>query len=265
MKSNIPEIMEKNSISVSELSRITGLSRTTITPLSKNAELPKQTRIDTLNKVANALNVTIDSLYENVTSWKVEKYYTITNHLIGSNESHIYLLKCLSDFNNGKKPLFITISFAMGLGIDCEFLNTDDLNQIYYLDQQIFNEINVEALNTDYLFTQSINPKFINSFETQIFTDKLMQSIIKKEVNTIPKSKLNKRDSINFFSINFGTIGKNIINLNNNDFYLSTNMDDLIKSSNNLNIDGIFNNWADNSELGKKAKEKLYHISLDRQ
>ncbi|MFD1126266.1 helix-turn-helix domain-containing protein [Lentilactobacillus raoultii] len=63
MKSNIPQLMKKNEITVSQLSKETGISRTTITPLSKSKDIPFKTRIETLNRIAKALHTPLSDLF----------------------------------------------------------------------------------------------------------------------------------------------------------------------------------------------------------
>lgn len=63
MKSNIKKIMTSQNLTVSDLSKRTGISRTTITPLYKGDMLPTKTRIDTLIRISKALNVTLSDLF----------------------------------------------------------------------------------------------------------------------------------------------------------------------------------------------------------
>lgn len=63
MHSNIPKLLADKKITVSELSKGTGLSRTTLTELSKSDELPKKTRVETLMKVSEYLHVPMKQLF----------------------------------------------------------------------------------------------------------------------------------------------------------------------------------------------------------
>lgn len=59
MHSKIPELMAEHKMSVYELSKITGLSRTTITPLANSKDVSPKTRIETLQKIAQAFNTSV--------------------------------------------------------------------------------------------------------------------------------------------------------------------------------------------------------------
>lgn len=76
MKSNIKEIVRERRFSISELSKITGLSRTTLTPLVRSDILPDKTRVETIKKISIALNTPISDLFE-------EEPYTFANLIDG--------------------------------------------------------------------------------------------------------------------------------------------------------------------------------------
>jgi len=59
MHSRIPKLMADHKMSVYELSKITGLSRTTITPLANSEDVSPKTRIETLQKIAQAFNTSV--------------------------------------------------------------------------------------------------------------------------------------------------------------------------------------------------------------
>ncbi|MCG0754627.1 transcriptional regulator [Lactiplantibacillus plantarum] len=64
MKSNIKRIVQESKLSISELSKISGLSRTTLSPLVNSEILPDKTRIETLKRISKALHITISELFE---------------------------------------------------------------------------------------------------------------------------------------------------------------------------------------------------------
>lgn len=64
MKSNIQKIVQESKLSISELSKISGLSRTTLSPLVNSDTLPEKTRIETLKRISKALHITISELFE---------------------------------------------------------------------------------------------------------------------------------------------------------------------------------------------------------
>lgn len=59
MKNNLSVLLAKKQMKLSKLSEITGLSQSTLVAIRYNRSNPS---IDTLQKIAKALNVTIDEL-----------------------------------------------------------------------------------------------------------------------------------------------------------------------------------------------------------
>lgn len=104
MISNIKKIADSKELSVLQLSKKTGLSRTTITGLMKDNLLPDKTRIETLKKVSNALNVPISQLVQ-------EQPYIFTY------KSLQYIGKSISQ--NSKIPHFEEI-FLLSLNVQTE-------------------------------------------------------------------------------------------------------------------------------------------------
>lgn len=261
MKSNIPNLMNRSNISVSELSRKTGLSRTTITPLNKNDELPVQTRIDTLLKIASVLNVPISALYSEPMHWDVERIYKVSNGLNGTLKQVAYIIKMTNKPSYGNKPLFVSITIhMMGTNIDLEFMDTTDFNIISYINKKCFDEINVESLNNDSNFLQSINPKFIYAFGNDLFESKEFNTLLNELDKT---SETNKHLRTKYFTVMMSPVGRTIVKLGNETRLLATDADDLIRNYNNTNFEYIFKSWAETNQNGKEAQENVYHIKLD--
>lgn len=62
IKNNLPVIMAKNRIRISELHRLTGISASSISDLYN--EKTKMISFDTIEKICKALNCTIGELFE---------------------------------------------------------------------------------------------------------------------------------------------------------------------------------------------------------
>lgn len=263
MKSNIPNLMNRSNISVSELSRKTGLSRTTITPLNKNDELPVQTRIDTLLKIASVLNVPISALYSEPMHWDVERIYKVSNGLNGALKQVAYIIKVTNKPTYGNKPLFVSITIHMGSYIDLEFMDTTDFNIISYINKKCFDEINVESLNNDSNFLQSINPKFIYAFGNDLFESKEFNTLLNEFDKTLETNKHLRTKEQSYFTVTLSPVGRKIVKLGNETRLLATDADDLIRNYNNTNFEYIFKSWAETNQNGKEAQENVYHIKLD--
>ena len=63
MKSNIPELVKKSSMTVTEIAQKAGISRSIMSQLANKTELPGKTRFDALEGVAMALEVDISDLF----------------------------------------------------------------------------------------------------------------------------------------------------------------------------------------------------------
>lgn len=98
MKSNIKRIMTDEKITVSDLSKATGISRTTITPLSKDDILPPKTRVETLVRISKALHVSLSDLFseENYIikmvgeGFKISEYYDFASFYTGLIPYYIF-------------------------------------------------------------------------------------------------------------------------------------------------------------------------------
>ncbi|MDT2636537.1 helix-turn-helix domain-containing protein [Enterococcus dongliensis] len=62
MKLYLKEILEQRNLSVNQLHKLTGLSRTTLDPLSKSETVPLKTRIETLEKIAAELKIPLSRM-----------------------------------------------------------------------------------------------------------------------------------------------------------------------------------------------------------
>lgn len=58
----LKDILEKKNITVSQLQKVTGISRSTLTPLSKSSYVPPKTKFETLNRICDALKIPMTQL-----------------------------------------------------------------------------------------------------------------------------------------------------------------------------------------------------------
>ncbi|WP_172189213.1 helix-turn-helix domain-containing protein [Lentilactobacillus kribbianus] len=91
IKSNIPEFLKEKGITVSELSKGTGLSRTTLTDLSKSEYIPNKTRIETLTKISEYLNIPMVNFFgiKEVGFELIENFRIYDDNFLASKSKHI--------------------------------------------------------------------------------------------------------------------------------------------------------------------------------
>ncbi len=71
---HLNEIMEQRGLSVNQLHKMTGISRTTLDPLAKSKQLPSKTRIETLERICKELEISMNDLITENTLYKVVDY-----------------------------------------------------------------------------------------------------------------------------------------------------------------------------------------------
>lgn len=214
MLSNIPAILKKKNISVSSLSKMTGLSRTTLTTLSKSEVLPDSTRIETLNKVASALNINIKSLLE-FNSLSADKAVSIISFQESrkNDQAEFYELSELpvpadTIYYNGltaikiktfKKLLYI--AYTANENIQLEILNSRDflllrLLDSYYPDypKSLFDFDN--SLNSNSTLLQSMSLQDLQKLGSEIKELPLFSELQKKVVKNLKKNDKHASPSV---------------------------------------------------------------------
>ncbi|WP_251865452.1 helix-turn-helix domain-containing protein [Enterococcus malodoratus] len=61
---NLKNILARRNMTISDLQKLTGISRSTLTPLSKTQNLPSKTRFDTIEKICKKLKISENELLE---------------------------------------------------------------------------------------------------------------------------------------------------------------------------------------------------------
>ncbi|MDT2839318.1 helix-turn-helix domain-containing protein [Vagococcus carniphilus] len=118
MKLFLKDILSERNISVNELHKITGISRTTLDPLSKTDRLPSKTRFDTLLRISEGLNLSIKDLIdfeqsEYDSSFNVEVLDVIENHFDGYIREYLDRIVLKVSTNKSKYYLLmLTVKFS---------------------------------------------------------------------------------------------------------------------------------------------------------
>jgi len=73
--------MQERGLSVNQLHKMTGISRTTLDPLVNSEELPSKTRIETLERICSSLNIFFDELVEVDYKYNVVDCFFINKNL----------------------------------------------------------------------------------------------------------------------------------------------------------------------------------------
>ena len=206
MISNIPAIMKKRKITVSALSKMTGLSRTTLTALNKSEALPESTKMDTLMKIATALQLNVENLVrfknfsvQHEATVKFYKKITVPSEKVPSGfkavekniSGDVYWYEGIeiikvNDFN---KKLYLAYSGCTLGFLNIEILNVIDIFLLKQLTadysdypQEIFNDEN--SLNADDEFLSRLSSTDLKDLLSQIiqlpnFVDLLSKVSIK--------------------------------------------------------------------------------------
>lgn len=106
MKIHLKKILKDRNITVTQLQNLTGISRSTLTPLTKSDLLPSKTRFDTIEKISKNLRVSEDTLLE----FELPKI-TLADEIILNNEVSDYLaiVKFCLDYKYTSKILYFSV------------------------------------------------------------------------------------------------------------------------------------------------------------
>lgn len=145
MISNIGSYMSSKGITVSQLSAATGLSRTTITPISKAATLPPKTRFETIQKISKAISIPISMLISEVPyTFKLIDYKSRSNTANVTHTTNHEVWDCLVQVGTELQDFlsiatvyvtyhqihFNSVSYNLYLGTDAKELRTMNETQL---------------------------------------------------------------------------------------------------------------------------------------
>ncbi|MBS7576829.1 MULTISPECIES: helix-turn-helix transcriptional regulator [unclassified Enterococcus] len=112
MELYLNEILAEKGISINQLHKITGISRTTLDPLSKEKIVPKKTRIDTLNRIAEALNINLNELISfskvNEQEFNIKLHEVIKHDYLAYENS--FMDRLLLEVSNGNKIFYAYVT-----------------------------------------------------------------------------------------------------------------------------------------------------------
>ncbi len=163
MKIHLGKLLNEKGLTISELHQLTGIARTTLTPLSKEEILPSKTRFDTLDKICNALNIDESELLSFEDEWEIslldaiKKYQESTITLNGYIEK--YFLVFIAKRND------IERYFALNIILEYDF--TEEIAE------KIYNKIDKKADEQGL----SINRLLFKDF------DEIVQNVVQDKID----------------------------------------------------------------------------------
>jgi len=145
MLSKIPEIMNNNSMSVNELSKVTGLSRTTLTPLAASNEVPSKTRLQTLLKISEALHVPLSRMVFESISMDVLELCQIKDDVNkGAVRKQMISIKYANEGFSGR---FVVMSNIVLPSLN-SFATSTENNEDHQMAKSFFKQLGVTKANT---------------------------------------------------------------------------------------------------------------------
>lgn len=204
----LQELLKKMNISVNQLHKMTGISRTTLDPLSKTNVVPDKTRFDTLKRIAESLEIPLSELisFENKTmklkDFKLEyvekndkNSFTIilNNFQKYSLECNVYSLESLSEITNK-----IECSLFMNV-YNYEGITTNDIYKILtkenYNDFSLFCEYVLNSLDWN-INSSMISFEFIAPISDTLSVFSTKNGMYNLEKNIISLPRMNQDGSI---------------------------------------------------------------------
>lgn len=153
MKNNIANILEEKQMTISELSKNSKVGRTTLSEIINSPTIPEKTKIQTLQKVAQALNVNFKSLFSEEIYFEVIYWKYLNDFLDLNKESdlkksgnnyflfHLIVLKISSETIKMNIPLIAQEYLPDGFVLTTQFLSNLDLEMLKNKDIDAFNDL----------------------------------------------------------------------------------------------------------------------------
>ncbi|MDT2866484.1 helix-turn-helix domain-containing protein [Vagococcus carniphilus] len=189
---NIKKVMLDKNITFTELQEKTLISKSTLSPLINSKEIPKKTKLDTLERISSALKVSVtellsdklDLLAFNIEWLKNESYENLYK-LKFSYEGYFFYgdLEYIQEYHENKPNLLVSESFELALNFteDCNIPNDTFLdmfalsskNNLRVFCENILKYLKIYLARTgsfSFVFSVSTNNSLeINSFFMGMF------------------------------------------------------------------------------------------------
>ncbi|ATU69711.1 XRE family transcriptional regulator [Levilactobacillus brevis] len=199
--SMLRSLLDEKNITISDLHSKTGISRTTLSNLVNAHKIPKTTKIETLERIATAINIPIsrffedyqpqisvlrNDIYQNGNSAIKNPLYDDFHELDTNLSKNIYGYLGILSLKVGsyKKPLLIGYSGSTIGTISFEIFGEYDLNNLWLANigrpnKQIkFDEKN--TINTDVNFINSLTPTLQKRILDKILESNILKTTIEE-------------------------------------------------------------------------------------
>lgn len=151
MLNNLSKILAQKSVSITELSKITGLGRTTLSTLNNSVEIPEKTKIGTLTAICTALNISINELIASK-----EQDFTLNWYpLIGESEhdTGIIAINVKNEFGMYCSLFFIITNRILLSEVDAAMGREEDKLYTEYAERLKKIGESLENLNSERFFS----------------------------------------------------------------------------------------------------------------
>lgn len=171
MRSLIPKLLKEKHMSVNALSKATGLSRTTLTPLARDSEIPNKTRIETLETIAKALRLTVFELLDSSLSITDVQIFPILHakkvallegesNVFGTSKKTVSMGTISCEIQGFTEPLWFAYDFESVGGLYIDLLSSYDLLLLSTQSEQ--NWVMPKNTFTAQMNCLNIRPSFMN-------------------------------------------------------------------------------------------------------
>ena len=214
---NLEKVLEEKEISISDLHKMTGISRSTLTPIVNKPENVKSIKFDILDKICEALNITLEDFltYESSSQFEVLNVVPI-NYQVDENTE---LFLCEFKFTSVLKEIYS--SLLVQISTQLEYADYDDIK---YFQQDnsleisediapvkiIIDETNLDTIRqlTPYidlenLFNPEINNKdlkYISEYLSEPNHTNVLEEFSKDILKKLILNKLINNNVIAFFN-----------------------------------------------------------------
>lgn len=173
IKLKLNEIMKQQKISITEVSKATGIARSTLTPIVNNPEEVKAIRFETIDKLCSYLDIGLQELVE-------YKQNEIENKIIGfwlSKDHSFGIIELKRSTLYNEKSGFI--SFSINRDVVSHGEEVEEINGSYTCSLEIMTEEEIMTLNTKF-----------DDFEIKNKVKAMEQTDLKKIIKKMDRKEL---------------------------------------------------------------------------
>ncbi|MBC1456576.1 helix-turn-helix domain-containing protein [Listeria newyorkensis] len=152
MKINLKKLLSLKNVSITELSELTKISRSTLTPLARESNLLGKTKIETLERICEALEVNFSELVYEEVSVKViffKKIGGLDKEEIDDCYEAYFICKLSIETQFKKEYLYLSISSTYPLSTKQSLYNVEIMDDLDFLLMERASKSTFEELCID--------------------------------------------------------------------------------------------------------------------